>query len=84
MERNNSMLDPTRFTENPFAFIVHAQNCYFLSQQKNMASLALFQSFDREFYIEEQNIRPIHLADVTVKSSITYVINFILSVTGAR
>ena len=32
MERNNSMLDPTHFTENPFAFIVHAQNCYFLSQ----------------------------------------------------
>ena len=32
MERNNSMLDPTHFTENPFAFIVHAQNCYLLSQ----------------------------------------------------
>ena len=26
-----------------------------------MASLALFQSFDKEFYIEEQNIRPIEL-----------------------
>ena len=26
-----------------------------------MASLALFQSFDKEFYIEDQNIRPIEL-----------------------
>ena len=26
-----------------------------------MASLVLFQSFDKEFYIEEQNIRPIKL-----------------------
>ena len=26
-----------------------------------MASLALFQSFDKEFYIEEQKIRPIEL-----------------------
>ena len=26
-----------------------------------MVSLALFQSFDKEFYIEEQNIRPIEL-----------------------
>ena len=26
-----------------------------------MASLALFQSFDKKFYIEEQNIRPIEL-----------------------
>ena len=44
-----------------------------------MVSLALFESFDKEFYIEEQNIRPIelyklsylnsnfHLADVTGK-----------------
>ena len=32
MERNNSMLHPSHFTENPFAYIVHAQNCYFLSQ----------------------------------------------------
>ena len=32
MERNNSMLDPFHFAEGPFAFIVHAQNCYFLSQ----------------------------------------------------
>ena len=32
MERNNSILDPTHFTENPFALIVHAQNCYFLCQ----------------------------------------------------
>ena len=32
MEANNSMLDPFKFTENPFAFIVHPQNCYFLSQ----------------------------------------------------
>ena len=26
-----------------------------------MASLALFQSFDKEFYIEERNIRPVEL-----------------------
>ena len=32
MEANNSMLDPFKFTEDPFAFIVHAQNCYFLSR----------------------------------------------------
>ena len=32
MERNNSVLDPFYFTEVPFAFIIHAQNCYFLSQ----------------------------------------------------
>ena len=60
METNNSMLDPFHFTVNPLAFIVHAQNCYFLSQQKNMASLALFQLFDKENYIEEQNIRPLN------------------------
>ena len=34
MERNNSMLQPSHFTENPFVYIVHAQNCYFLSQKK--------------------------------------------------
>ena len=27
-----------------------------------MSSLALFQSFDKEFYIEKQNIRPIELS----------------------
>ena len=32
MERNNSMLDPFHFNEGPFTFIVHAKNCYFLSQ----------------------------------------------------
>ena len=32
IERNNSILDPTHFTENPYAFIFHAQNYYFLSQ----------------------------------------------------
>ena len=32
MERNNSMLNPFHFSEGAFGFIVHGQNCYFLSQ----------------------------------------------------
>ena len=33
----------------------------FLVNKKNMASLALFQSFEKENYIEEQNIQAIEL-----------------------
>ena len=33
----------------------------FLVNKKDMASLALFQSFENENYIEEQNIQPIEL-----------------------
>ena len=32
MERSNSMLNPFHFSEGVFGFIVHVQNCYFLSQ----------------------------------------------------
>ena len=32
MERNSSMLNSFHFSEGAFGFIVHAQNCYFLSQ----------------------------------------------------
>ena len=31
IEANNLMLNPFDFTQNPIAFIAHAQTCYFLS-----------------------------------------------------
>ena len=39
IEANNLMLNPFDFTENPMAFIVHAQSCYFLSLLKNEPSV---------------------------------------------